>query len=70
MSLMAGSAFAQTADPIIMTIGGKNIIPIETSTLATTISITKNGKNKTKPIIKIIVATTAMVLNVSACLIS
>lgn len=25
MSLMAGSAFAQTADPIIMTIGGKNI---------------------------------------------
>lgn len=25
MSLTAGSAFAQTADPIIMTIGGKNI---------------------------------------------
>ena len=25
MSLMAGSAFAQTADPIIMTIGGKTV---------------------------------------------
>ena len=33
-------------------VGGKNIIPIETSTEDTTISITRNGKYTTKPIVK------------------
>ena len=33
-------------------VGGKNNIPIETNILATTKSITKNGKNITKPILK------------------
>ena len=37
---------------IATVVGGKNIIPIETKTEATTRSITKNGKNITKPILK------------------
>jgi hypothetical protein len=36
---------------IAIVVGGKNIIPIETSTDATTKSITKNGKKTTKPIL-------------------
>ena len=32
--------------------GGKNIIPIETNTDDTTISITRNGRYTTKPIVK------------------
>ena len=37
-------------------VGGKNIIPIETRTEATTKSITRNGKNTTNPILKAVLS--------------